>query len=87
MNRWEDSVRIYFKGIDIGVRNLMESTQDTDYCKNFVNPWFLYTWNYYFINGGENKFSSSRNQSFFLVGWNVIHVSLLAAETQVPFRK
>ena len=36
-SRWEDNIRIDFKKISINMRNSVDSTQDRDYWRAFVN--------------------------------------------------
>ena len=35
--RWEDSIRMDLKGIDINTRNLIDSSQHKGYCRALVN--------------------------------------------------
>ena len=35
--RWEDSIGIDFKEIDINTRNWVDSAQDRNYCRTLVN--------------------------------------------------
>ena len=35
--RWEDSIRMDLKEIDINMRNWVDSAQDRDYCRALVN--------------------------------------------------
>ena len=35
--RWEDNIGMYFKEIGINTRNLVDSAQDRDYRRAFVN--------------------------------------------------